>query len=309
MPRLLRSVRAFLTPSSPRVTVALPFLASGTAVVTLLGCYLLSRAHLPSWCWLPFISFTGIYFPERLLYCGGFLLTCALLAVLLVVVSSTLGQAAGLGPGPACRDRISTRSLCVAGASAALAVTALAVQAIVPLQANIMELVEPPAGSGSPSPGSTDLPSLKPGTVVHQSAAGVLFVSALVHEVAVVVLFLRSAHLRVALGRPWRYSLGCKAAIVALQASALFGSMFFHPATPGSTGKDSPRISHELFLLGAAMQWAFVLLLLAFFTSYAIELYKLTWVVSGPVPGGAPGDVRSLVPGLVPEADVELPTP
>ena len=220
-----------------------PLLGLAFGFVTLIGTYLMSSyyKHLPVDLKVPFISLNGVKFPEYALYSAGFTTTG------ICIFSSALFARKNLFPMVESELQAYAE---VSFWSASVASMGLCVQAIVPLQVDILDVI---AGT---VPLSTQ-------SIVHQTAALVLFLSGYVHCITMDILLWKSRSLPNNSAARW-----LKTALTVTAISPFVISFMPHPASGGSGNLDEMTD-------GAIGQWICVSSLLFYFASYQIEFSSI----------------------------------
>mmetsp|Transcript_17738 Transcript_17738/g.43030 ORF Transcript_17738/g.43030 Transcript_17738/m.43030 type:complete len:276 (+) Transcript_17738:273-1100(+) len=210
-------------------------------LITLFGTLFLARAnnHLPDGLWLPMISFTSAQPPEQYLYATGFTLTASG-----IVLSALFANAHFL-------PLVENEHACLATTcfwAAIVAAGGLVWQAVIPIQANVKEVIE---GSAS-----IDLQSQ-----VHQLGAVILFLAGYTHCVCMDLLLWRSKSLPAPL-----FSKRLKLFLTVTMLAPFATAMIRHPASAVER-----KINLEALSWGAVGQWTMVGSLLLFVTSYQFE--------------------------------------
>jgi hypothetical protein len=218
---------------------AAPLLGLIAGLTTLFGTLFLSSyyGHLPVGLRLPFISLNGVQNPEYILYSLGFSTTG------LCIFSSACFARNNFFP--IVEDSLQ-RYARTSFWSATIAGLGLLLQAVVPLQSDILNVVD---GTSS----------LRMQSVVHQTGALVLFLAGYVHCVSTDILLWKSKTLPNNCKSRW-----CKLILTVTAVSPFLLAFLPHPATGGS--KDLDDMTE-----GAIGQWTCVLSLLFFFASYHVE--------------------------------------
>lgn len=144
----------------------LPLVAAALAAVVISTCIAMAKArdHVPRWMHFPPISLGGYKDPERTLYAIGFSAVAALFCVMAPSMRRRVR---------ASNRRTTRRATDVATALAFAAFAGLCAQAIVPLQPDILDVVDGRA-------------SLSAQSLVHQLGAAVFFAASLLHGFLVV---------------------------------------------------------------------------------------------------------------------------
>jgi hypothetical protein len=225
---------------------AAPLLGLLAGLTTLFGTLFLSTyyGHLPVGLRLPFISLNGVQNPEYILYSIGFSTTG------LCILSSACFARNNFFPlvenSLQCYARTSFWSATMAGLG-------LLLQAVVPLQSDILAVID---GTSS----------LRMQSIVHQSGALILFLAGYVHCVSTDILLWKTRTLPNNFKSRW-----CKTVLTVLAISPFFIAFLPHPATGGS--KDLDDMTE-----GAIGQWICVLSLLFFFASYHVEFGPIRFI-------------------------------
>ena len=134
-----------------------PLIALTSGLITLFGTLLIASTlgHLPKGLWLPFVSLCGVQPPERYLYLVGFTVTG------ICIFLSAIFARWYLFPAVETDLQIYAH---ISFYSALLAGCGLIVQAVVPLQSDILNVIDGTA-------------KLQAQSVVHQTSALVLFLA------------------------------------------------------------------------------------------------------------------------------------
>lgn len=239
---------------------AAPLLGLFAGLTTLFGTLFLSafNGHLPVGLRLPFISLNGVQNPEYILYSIGFSTTG------LCIFSSA--YFARNNVFPIVEDSLK----CYASASfwsATVAGLGLLLQAIVPLQSDILDVID---GTSS----------LQMQSILHQSGALVLFLAGYVHCLSTDILLWNSKTLPNYFKSRW-----CKIILTMTAISPFLIAFLPHPATGGS--KDLDDMTE-----GAIGQWTCVLSLLFFFASYHVEFRPIRFSGTASNHGGEVREFR-----------------
>ena len=230
---------------------AAPLLGLLSGLVTLIGTFFLCSyyGHLPPGLNFPFISLNGVQFPENVLYSAGFVTTALCIfgsayfarKYMFSVVEIHLQSYAS-----------------VSFWSATVAAVGLALQAVVPLQSDILSVI---AGT---SP-------LRAQSGVHQMGALVLFFAGYMHCISSNVLLWKSRTIRTD-----RKSCWFKTVLTISAISPFFISFIPHPASGGTGTLDE-------MTEGAIGQWICVMSLLLYFASYQIEFNTIRYDLSSQI--------------------------
>ena len=241
---------------------AAPLLGLFAGLTTLFGTLFISSyyGHLPVGLRLPFISLNGVQNPEYILYSIGFSTTglCIFSSACFarkhffpIVENSLQGYV-----------RTSFWSATIAGLG-------LLLQAVVPLQSDILHVID-------------GTKPLRMQSVVHQAGALVLFSAGYVHCVSTDILMWKSKTLPNNSKSRW-----CKLVLTAMAILPFLVAFLPHPATGGS--KDLDDMTE-----GAIGQWTCVLSLLLFFASYHVEFGPIRFSGTAPNHGDQGHDFRQL---------------
>ncbi|EKX55260.1 hypothetical protein GUITHDRAFT_149743 [Guillardia theta CCMP2712] len=210
-------------------------------LVTLFGTYALAvlNNHIPEGMWLPFISLNGALAPERWLYLAGFWLTS-----IGICVSAKYAKDTFLW-------RAESHLQCLAKISyyfSLIAAMGLIVQATIPLQSNIFDVIKREA-------------ELRAQSMIHQTGALVLFLAGYAHCITMDILLFRSHALPSS-----TFSKRLKLVLTFLMLAPFFLAFIPHPASSVGPKKTVEEISY-----GAVGQWTCVGALLLYFASYHLE--------------------------------------
>jgi hypothetical protein len=216
-----------------------PMLGLACGMVTLSGTYFLSSyfKHIPAGLSVPFISLNGVQYPEYVLYSTGFTATG------ICIFSSA--RFARKHFFPTIESNLQ-KYASVSFWSASIASVGLLIQAIIPLQRDIQDVI---AGT---SP-------LRTQSIIHQTAALILFLAGYVHCISTDILVWKTRSLPNNAGSRW-----FKTVLTFLAISPFLISFVPHPASGGSGNL-------EEMTYGAIGQWICVLSLLLYFASYHFE--------------------------------------
>lgn len=159
-------------------TLVLPLCITALSTGVICACSALHYGHLPPETLPPpVISLTGIFYPERLFYLFGFSVSAIMFYYVAFLTHKKL-----LAP----ILEINYQSFNLATMWCAfVSATGLLVQAILPLQSNIVEVMRHNA-------------DLTFQSIIHQFCAGVFFLFAVIHTVALLILakYFRNAPIR-----------------------------------------------------------------------------------------------------------------
>ena len=193
-----------------------PCTAASVALGVIGHCYSTAKqlGHLPRGATTPPISLFGVSNPEYRIYACGMTVVAGLFVCMARPLNSWMSGAVP----PALREDVSSIYKSGLGAFAGLAV-----HGVIPLQANIVQIIE----------GRRDLEMIWT-TQVHQMAAGVFFTASLYHGWNMIQLQCdeRAAALPVSWAR-CPLSVVFKGAGLLAGILPLFGSMVYHPAAQG----------------------------------------------------------------------------
>lgn len=228
----------------------LPACTAFFAVASIVLCQILAHnaGHIPSWLVCAPISLAGYAMPERAVYGAAF----SLVTVLFALMAGALRRLVLRFMEPQFQ-----RLLQATSGTAGAAFLGLLVQGVVPLQSNVLDVLDPPNGKA---------PGVNAQSMVHQSAAAVFFGMSFIHAALVLLLLAKSQCLPNALTRmrcSWWAKLSCMV-IAVLPAVVAF---LWHP----SAG-DGSRVALNL---GGVSQWVAVASMIAFYASYSLDFVAL----------------------------------
>eukprot|EP00667_Euglena_gracilis_P010924 EG_transcript_11143 len=230
-----------------------PLAGALIALLTVVTCYCLSREYLPDSLTVPFISLMAIHPPARWVYAVGFLLV----AVLWVIAAGAIRlELATYDDG---NSRCWRYDLPIGYWTSLLSAGCLCVQGLIPLQSDILDVII------KPSEGTV----ITAQSIIHQSAAGVLFFASLVNQCCMLRFYWRSHRLRSALARVFPVTVAMKAGTFLGAVASIVFSIVWHPASGGA----SAGLARMQW--GAALQWLFVAAIIVNFASYTPDLWAL----------------------------------
>eukprot|EP00285_Hemiselmis_virescens_P006319 CAMPEP_0173400274 /NCGR_PEP_ID=MMETSP1356-20130122/47463_1 /TAXON_ID=77927 ORGANISM="Hemiselmis virescens, Strain PCC157" /NCGR_SAMPLE_ID=MMETSP1356 /ASSEMBLY_ACC=CAM_ASM_000847 /LENGTH=265 /DNA_ID=CAMNT_0014360169 /DNA_START=42 /DNA_END=836 /DNA_ORIENTATION=- len=233
----------------------IPLAAVAAGTLTLLTTLKLAydKGHVPAGMWLPFISLCGASSPERWVYMVGFCTTAVC-----IFASATYAKAFLLPILEPEHQRLALRGYY----AAMVAGLGLVGQAVIPLQSNILDVINRKASVTSQS-------------MIHQSSAALLFLAGYFHCVSMDLVLWRSRTVPSPL-----WSKRVKIALTVTMLGPFFLAFIPHPATGAGASIDAMS-------WGAVGQWCCVVSLLLFFGSYHIEFARTPQALSAARCGGS----------------------
>mmetsp|Transcript_890 Transcript_890/g.1022 ORF Transcript_890/g.1022 Transcript_890/m.1022 type:complete len:267 (+) Transcript_890:435-1235(+) len=244
------------TGAVPASTLAICTLAITTATLAITLTVSKSLNHTPKSLFIPPLSLTGNHAPESFVYIAGLGTAALVFLTLAVLLSQIIGFIRNQAPNL-------TLYCNIAVMGGYIAAVGLGTQAIVPLQHDILDVIEGQA-------------ILSTQSIIHQGGAGAFFFGSLAHALCVCYIYhvvitsktQSGALVAFAKGHISLKSYYTKLTCTCFVCITIVAAMILHPASGYIFSKST------YYNIGGATQWTLVLALIGFFGSYYWDLDK-----------------------------------